>query len=95
MWHQCYNRELAPELSPAQQAIFETGQEVGRLATHPYPGGVLVEENHYHHTEAVQATLTAVNDPNIPAIFEAALHAYCSHDTLAMVEIREQLLRRF
>jgi hypothetical protein len=33
VWHQCYNPELAAEVSAAQQAIFDTGHEVGRLAT--------------------------------------------------------------
>jgi hypothetical protein len=33
LWHQCYNRDLAVKASPAQQAIFEVGHEVGRLAT--------------------------------------------------------------
>lgn len=87
LWHQCYNRELASESSPAQQAIFETGQEVGRFATRLYPGGFLVEEDHFHHTEAVQSTLTAMDDPRIPAIFEAAFF----HDD---VRIRVDILER-
>jgi predicted RecB family nuclease len=72
LWHQCYNRELASEISPAQQAIFDAGQEVGRLATRLYPGGVLIEEDHLHHHEAVQSTLAAIDNPEIPAVFEAA-----------------------
>jgi hypothetical protein len=87
LWHQCYNRELATEASPAQQAIFDTGQKIGRLATHLYPGGILIEEDHFHHAEAVQSTLAAVRHPNIPAIFEAAF----SHDD---VRIRVDILER-
>ena len=45
LWYQCYNRDLASEVSPAQQAIFDMGHEVGRLATKLYPGGVLIEED--------------------------------------------------
>ncbi|MBW1982221.1 MAG: DUF2779 domain-containing protein, partial [Deltaproteobacteria bacterium] len=72
LWHQCYNRELASEVTPARQAIFDTGHEVGRLATRLYPGGVLIEEDYLHHEEAVQSTLTIMKNPNVPAIYEAA-----------------------
>ena len=33
LWYQCYNRELASEVSPAQQALIDMGHEVGRQAT--------------------------------------------------------------
>ena len=46
LWYQCYNRELASEVTPAQKAIFDTGHEVGRLATGLFPGGILIEEDH-------------------------------------------------
>ena len=72
LWHQCYNRELASEVSSSQQAIFDTGEEVGRLATRLYPGGVLIEEDHLQHYEAVQSTVAAIASPERPAIFEAA-----------------------
>ena len=72
LWYQCYNRELASEVSPAQQAIFDMGHEVGRLATKLHPGGVLIEEDHLHHKEAVQSTLSVMKDPKVAAIYEAA-----------------------
>jgi len=72
LWYQCYNPNLASEISPTQQAIFDAGQEVGRLATRLYPGGVLIEEDHLHHEGAVQSTLAAMEDANVQAIFEAA-----------------------
>jgi hypothetical protein len=87
LWHQCYNRELASAVTPAQQAIFDAGQEVGRLATGLFPGGVFIEEDHFHHEEAVQSTLAAVNNPDVPAIFEAAF----IHDD---VRIRVDILER-
>jgi predicted RecB family nuclease len=87
LWHQCYNRELSSEVSPAQQAIFDAGQEVGRLATHLYQGGVLIEEGHLEHSVAVQSTLTAMDNFEIPAIFEAAF----VHDG---VRIRVDILER-
>jgi hypothetical protein len=72
LWHQCYNPHLAPEASPVQQAIFDTGHEVGRLATSLFPGGRLIGEDYLHHNKAVIATKEAMNDPAVPAIFEAA-----------------------
>ncbi|UCE83442.1 MAG: DUF2779 domain-containing protein [Deltaproteobacteria bacterium] len=87
LWHQCYNRELASEISPAQQAIFDVGHEVGKLATRLFPEGILIEEDHLHHAEAVKSTLAAMRDPGIPAIFEAAFF----HDD---VRIRVDILER-
>ena len=72
LWYQCYERDLASEVSAAQQAIFDTGHEVGQLATRLYPGGVLIQEDHLHHTEAVQSTIKAMQDPAVKAIYEAA-----------------------
>ena len=88
LWHQCYNRELASEITPAQQAIFDAGQEVGRLATRLYPGGVLIEEDHLKHHEAVQSTIAAIDNPEISAIFEAA---FAHNDVRIRVDILERL----
>jgi predicted RecB family nuclease len=72
LWQQCYNPERAGEVSPVRQALFDTGHEVGRLATELYPGGVRIEEDHLHHKEAVRATATLMRDQNVSAIYEAA-----------------------
>jgi predicted RecB family nuclease len=71
LWFQCYNRELATPVSPSQQALFDQGNQVGRLATRIYPGGVLIEEDQLHHEEAVESTRAVLADPAVPAIFEA------------------------
>jgi hypothetical protein len=72
LWYQCYHPELASEISEAQQAVFDSGHEVGELATRLYPEGVLITEDHLHHEEAVQSTLEVLKDSNICAIYEAA-----------------------
>jgi predicted RecB family nuclease len=87
LWYQCYNRDLATPVSLAQQAIFDTGNEVGRLATELYPGGVLIEEDHLHHREAVESTRAAMADPAVPAIYEAGF----IHDS---VRVRVDVLER-
>jgi hypothetical protein len=72
LWYQCFDRDLASEVSSSQQAVFDSGHEVGRLATQLYPGGVLIDEAYYQHKQAVQSTLKAMRDPQIKAIYEAA-----------------------
>jgi hypothetical protein len=87
LWYQCYEPRLATPVSPVQQAVFDTGHEVGRLATRLYPGGVLIEEDHLHHEEAVESTRAAMADPAIRAVYEAGF----VHDS---VRIRVDVLER-
>lgn len=68
----CYEPGLATPPDEAQQAIFETGTAVGVLAQELYPGGVLVDEDHLQHDEAVVRTLDLLSRADVPAIFEAA-----------------------
>lgn len=72
LWYQCYEPQLATEISPAQQAIFDTGHEVGRLATKLYPKGVHIEEEYFRHDQAVRSTVAAMGTPDVRAIYEAA-----------------------
>jgi predicted RecB family nuclease len=72
LWYQCFSPQLASPVSPAQRAIFEVGREVGRLATGLYPEGIVIKEGHSDHDKAVESTRTAIGDPEIPAILEAA-----------------------
>jgi len=88
LWYSCFNRDLATPVSPAQQAIFDTGHEVGELATRLYPEGVLIREDHLHHEEAVQTTLKAMQDPNVRSIYEAA---FLYDDVRIRVDILERL----
>ena len=57
LWYQCYEPKLAAEISPGQQAIFDTGHEVGRLATKLFLKGILIEEDYMHHREAEITTV--------------------------------------
>jgi len=87
LWYQCYDRGLAPEVSPSQQAVFDTGHEVGKLATRLYPDGVLIEEDYLHHKKAVRSTIKAMQNPAVQAIYEAAFF----YDD---VRIRVDILKR-
>ncbi len=72
LYLECYNRDLADEVSAAQQAIFDTGTNVGQVATGLYPGGVIIAEDHLHHEKALQSTREAIDISSVPAIYEAA-----------------------
>jgi predicted RecB family nuclease len=87
LWYQCYDRDLAPEIPPSQQAVFDTGHEVGKLATRLYPGGVLIQEDHLHHEQAVQSTLKAMQAPAVKNIYEAA---FCFDGVRIRVDILER-----
>lgn len=88
LWHSCFNRELASEVTPAQQALFDTGHRVGQLATRLFPDGIMIREDHLHHQEAVQTTEHVLLDPNVSSIFEAA---FLYHDVRVRVDILKRL----
>ena len=88
LYWEVHRRDLLPtEVAPSQQAVFDAGNEVGELARRRHPGGVLIEADHFHHREAVEATKLAMADPAVPAIFEAAF----THDG---IKIRADILIR-
>ena len=87
LWHSCYNRDLATDVSPVQQAIFDTGHKVVELATRLYPGGVLIKERYFQHEKAIQTTLKTMRDPSVKSIYEAA---FIYDDVRIRVDILER-----
>ena len=88
LWYQCYDRDLASEVSAAQQAVFDAGHKVGKLATQLYPAGVLIDEPYYQHKRAVESTLKAMQDPEVKAIYEAA---FLYDDVRIRVDVLDRL----
>lgn len=78
---------LADPIGEAQQALFESGTRVGVLARRRYPGGLLIEEGVVQHPRAQSRTRRALQQDDIPAIFEAAF----THDR---IRIRVDVLLR-
>lgn len=78
-----YERQLAAPVDAAQQKIFDQGTEVGFEARKRYPSGLLIDWDHRHQKEALQATKDAIAH-NPTAIFEAA---FTFHDTLVRIDI--------
>ena len=72
LYLETYSRGLADPVEPAAQAILDSGTGVGELARQRFPGGVLVREEFYEHTQAVASTANAMQDESIPSIYEAA-----------------------
>ena len=72
LYNDVYRRELATPFSEAQLAIFERGTAVGELAQRHWPDGVLVGFRPWERAEAIAATQRLLDDPGVPAIYEAA-----------------------
>ncbi len=88
LWYDTYARELAPPVDEAQQAIFDTGQEVGELACRRYPGGHLVAHDHRHIREALDETRRVIEAGRVPAVFEAA---FVHEGVLVRADVIERL----
>ncbi len=93
--HQCtkalslytHRRELLPPVSPAQQAIFDAGSEVGLQAQQLFPGGIDARpDSARDFTESLAKTARAIAD-GASVIYEAA---FVYDDVLVAVD----LLRR-
>ena len=67
-----FSQDLADTVDPSQQALFDSGTEVGVLARQGFPGGLLIEAPYNEHSSAVASTVNALEDTLIPAIYEAA-----------------------
>ena len=66
-----HSPELAVQPDESDQSIIEQGREVGLLARTMFPGGVVVDAS--NREQAIRATRDLINNPEVPAIFEAAL----------------------
>lgn len=72
LWLYKHRPELRPAVGAAQQAIFDTGTQVGLLAQQRHPGGVdCTPAHHYAYGPALAATQAAMA-AGAPVIYEAA-----------------------
>jgi len=77
-------------VDPEPGSITDIGNRVGIMAHGIFPGGVLVDAAPYEHEKGVNHTYTLMEDPDVPAIFEAALE----HDNIRVrVDALERLGR--
>ena len=87
LYLECYQRDLADPIDPSQQAVFDSGNAVGELARQRFPGGRLIEEQYFEHSQAVESTRKILTDASVPALFEAAF-------TFERIRTRVDVLRR-
>ena len=87
LYLESYHRELMPPIDPAQQALFDSGTNVGELARELFPGGILIEEDHLSHSKAVKKTEHLLTDESVDSIYEAGF-------TFDDIRTRVDLLKR-
>ena len=88
LWYDVHERHLRPPISEAQQAIFDTGHEVGDLARERYRGGHLVAHDYRNIPAALAETQRLIEADAAPALFEPAFQ----HDNvLARVDVLERI----
>lgn len=72
LYLECFHPDLAEPISEQQQAVFDTGTEIGALARDLFSGGMSINEASFHHDAAMVATQSALYDDGVPVIYEAA-----------------------
>ena len=71
LWLKKYRPELADEISMEQQALFDSGTDVGILSQQLFPGGVLIP--YAGHSMAEQVVLTEKSiAKGIQTLYEAS-----------------------
>lgn len=82
-----HHPQLASAPDASTQAMLDMGTEIGERARSLFPRGVLIEESHRQREAALARTVSVINDPLVPAIFEGAFE----HDG---VLVRVDILQR-
>jgi hypothetical protein len=80
--------EPLPYEDPEPGSQADWGQVIGSKAHLLFPGGVLITEEPWEHTEAVAHTAALMGNPQVPAIFEAA---YENDGIRVRVDVMERL----
>lgn len=70
LWLHKFQPELRDEIGQAQQAIFDSGTDVGILAREYFPGGILVPYEGFTLSEQIDNTRSAI-DAGATIIYEA------------------------
>lgn len=84
LWYDTHSRQLATPPDEETRAMFATGREVGELARRRWPGGETVTAGPLDLAAALDRTRELMADPDVPAIYEAAL---VHHGALTRVDV--------
>ena len=88
LWYDVHERHLMPPVSETQQAIFDTGHEVGDMACERYPGGHLVAHDYRNIPAALAETQRLIEADSAPALFEPAFR---HNNVLARVDVLQRI----
>jgi hypothetical protein len=72
----------------ATQAILDMGTDIGELARRRFPGGRLITAGYRQSQEALDQTAELLQDPTVPALFEAAFQF---NQVLIRVDVLERV----
>lgn len=87
LYLECYHYNERDPLDAARKALFEAGNEVGRVARGRFPGGAAMPDDPRRHDDAVLATRERLADGRVPSLYEAAF----THDR---IRVRVDVLAR-
>ena len=88
LWYDIHERHLRPPIDAVQQAIFDTGHEVGDLARERYADGYLITHDYSSIPAALAETRRLVESRSAPVLFEPAFQ----HDNvLARVDVLQRI----
>ena len=74
LYFDLYRKDLKPPVSAQQQALFDTGHEIGHLAQQVFPGGIdLSPETYFDFSDAIDQTREAITKGQ-QTIYEAAFY---------------------
>ena len=69
LWLEKHRRDLITPFSESTQRILDQGTLVGELAQDHFPGGILIEADHFHISEAIEATQNTL-ESGVKVLFE-------------------------
>jgi CRISPR/Cas system-associated exonuclease Cas4 (RecB family) len=70
LYLEIHARDLAAEFDAGTQAVLDAGTRVGELARNRYPGGVLVDVEHFKVAEGLARTMAILADPAVAVVYE-------------------------
>ena len=77
-------KELKPAISASQQAVFDQGHRIGKMAQDLYPNGIdLTSLTHFDYTDAIDNTLNEMQKKT-PILYEAAFY---NNEVLSVLDI--------
>jgi len=84
LYFDLFRKDLKPPVSAQQQALFNTGHEIGHLAQQVFPGGIdLSPKTYYDFSDAIDQTREAINKGQ-QTMYEAAFY---HEEVLAALDI--------